>query len=199
VAGVTARRPALPVLALACLLCGGRAPGRQEARAVYAAQETHESREPEYRVKAAFLFHFVRYTTWPESCFPDANAPIELLIVGTDPFRDELAHTFDEKLLHGRHVVVRHALRPPEELHAQLVFCCGLAPEDAQGILVRAAEKPVLLFADEDGLAERGYEADFYLDGDRVRFEINAGAARRAGLGMSSELLKLARIVGTRR
>jgi len=35
----------------------------------------------------------------------------------------------------------------------------------------------------------------FVLDGNRVRFEINVAAASRAGLNLSSELLKLARAV----
>jgi hypothetical protein len=33
------------------------------------------------------------------------------------------------------------------------------------------------------------------IDGNRVRFEVNAEAVRRAGLALSSQVLKLARVV----
>jgi len=40
----------------------------------------------EYEVKAAFLTHFVRYTTWPDDAFEKPDSPIVLLVVGDDPF-----------------------------------------------------------------------------------------------------------------
>jgi hypothetical protein len=53
----------------------------------------------------------------------------------------------------------------------------------------------VLTVGDSDGYAARGVIANFYLEENRVRFEINREAAVRARLGISSQLLKLARIV----
>ena len=42
------------------------------------------------------------------------------------------------------------------------------------------------------GFTRRGGMIQFVLDGSRVRFEINLAAAQRAGLTLSSELLKVA-------
>ena len=47
-----------------------------------------------------------------------------------------------------------------------------------------------------EGIGEAGVMINFYRRDDKVRFEINARAAERNGLRISSKLLKLARVVG---
>ena len=163
-----------------------------------AAEEVERSdRAPEYRLKAAFLHHFVRYTTWPAEAFAGEDSPIELLLVGLDPFREVIDETFRGKRIHGRRVVVRRRSEPPATLQAHLVFLCDVPAEAMARVIEACAERPVLLVGDESGFAERGGHTSFFLDERRVRFEINVGAARASRLGMSSELLKLARIVET--
>jgi hypothetical protein len=50
----------------------------------------------------------------------------------------------------------------------------------------------ILTIGDTAGFARQGVIINFYLENRKVRFEINAAAARRAGLTISSKLLKLA-------
>lgn len=54
---------------------------------------------------------------------------------------------------------------------------------------------PVLTVGDTEGYAGRGVVVNFFLEDNKVRFEINVEASRLAGLTISSQLLKLARIV----
>jgi hypothetical protein len=42
------------------------------------------------------------------------------------------------------------------------------------------------------GFAEKGGMIQFRLAGDRVRFDVNLDASERAGLALSSDLLKVA-------
>ncbi len=50
----------------------------------------------------------------------------------------------------------------------------------------------VLTVSDMPQFSRQGGMVQFILDGSRVRFEINLASAERAGLTLSSELLKLA-------
>ena len=54
----------------------------------------------------------------------------------------------------------------------------------------------MLLVGEQDGFATQGGLINFYLEQNRVRFEINPGEARRREVRISSKLLGLARIVG---
>ena len=54
---------------------------------------------------------------------------------------------------------------------------------------------PVLTVGDGDGFARGGGMIGLFVEDGRMRFAINPNAAQRAGLRLSSQLLKLARIV----
>ena len=57
------------------------------------------------------------------------------------------------------------------------------------------ANAPVLLVSDMPGFVERGGMIQFVTEGNRVRFLVNLKAAQKAGLALSSELLKVAKSV----
>jgi hypothetical protein len=53
----------------------------------------------------------------------------------------------------------------------------------------------ILTIGDTDGFAQKGIIINFYTEEQKVRFEINLDAAKRANLTISSRLLSLAKIV----
>lgn len=55
--------------------------------------------------------------------------------------------------------------------------------------------RKVLTVGEFEGFAKRGGMINFIIVDNRIAFEINIDAARRAGLSISSQLLKLAEIV----
>jgi len=57
----------------------------------------------------------------------------------------------------------------------------------------------VLTVSETENFARRGGIINFYLDGNKVRFEINADAAQRKGIKISSQLLKLGKVLGAER
>jgi uncharacterized protein DUF4154 len=163
------------------------------------------SREPgdggpqEYRIKAAFLFNFVRFTKWPDSALGKKEDPITILVVGKDRFGDHLTKTFKDKQLHERDVVISHVKEVPKEPKAHLIFASALTHKDELKLIERCEGKPVLLVGDHSGFAKLGACANFYLDEKHVRFDVNTDELKRAKLTMSSQILKLANIVKTER
>jgi hypothetical protein len=53
-----------------------------------------------------------------------------------------------------------------------------------------------LTIGDTEGFTQRGVMVNFYMENNRVFFEINPNAAMRAGLKISSALLRIAGIAG---
>src|ERR1019366_7380635 len=77
---------------------------------------------PEYQVKAAYLFNFLKFVEWPGDAFADSLAPIVIGIVGDDPFGSALPEVVMGKTVQGRDLVIRkyHA---GENLHgASILF-----------------------------------------------------------------------------
>jgi hypothetical protein len=152
---------------------------------------------PEYRLKAEFLERFTRFIEWPPGATPDdPRAPFVIGLYGGDPFGpylDELAAT---RTIKGRRVRVREVADAAQAEGCQLLFIAAGGGRGLEELVARTESKPILTVGDTPGFAEKGILINFYVEEERIAFEINEAAARRSGLRFSSRLLKLARIVG---
>ena len=150
----------------------------------------------EYEVKAAFLFNFAKFVEWPEASLP-ADGTFVIGLIGADPFRRSLDE-LDGKQAIGRRIVVRRGARLEEVWPCQILFISASEEERLATLLQAMTGRPVLTVGDTDGWAERGVLVNFKTRERRVRFEINLERAELAGLKLSSQLLKLATLVGAR-
>ncbi len=151
----------------------------------------------EYEVKAVYLYHLARFIEWP----PQAHAaPGDLLVIGVigaDPFGRLLDETVqDPSVQEDQRLVVRRFASLEEVPHANILFISSSEAERLPQILKTLEGASVLTVGEMDRFAERGGMVALRLEDKKVRFDINLGAAQRAGLKLSSHLLKLARIVG---
>ena len=151
----------------------------------------------EVDVKAAFLYHFAQLVTWPETEEGDPTAPLVIGVLGHDPFGDRLDATIGGETIRGRPVkIVR--LGSVSELASppQILFVGSVDRDEVNRCLSAVAKAPVLTVSSAAGFARRGGMIEFRLTPDRrVAFDINVQAATAVGLKMSSQLLKVARIV----
>jgi hypothetical protein len=150
----------------------------------------------EIEVKAAFLFNMVRYVTWPDNAFSSLDSHVVIEVLGDPEFAEVARRMVDGKNVGNRPVEVRFSpdFDPASKAHVLFV---GVSQRGKETELLEAvSDKPVFHIADWEGFAERGGVANFYLDESKVRFAINPGRARAAGLSISSRLLRLARLAG---
>ncbi len=154
-----------------------------------------EARKPtEYEVKAAYIYNFAKFIEWP-TVFRDRNDALHVCVIGDDPIGHSLAD-IDGKSVLNRKIRVRRnvALQNLEE--CEVVFISHSAREQLDQILEAINRFSVLTIGDTKGFAQRGVLINFYMENNRVLFEINPKAAVRAGLKINSNLLRIARIVG---
>jgi len=150
------------------------------------------SKPGEYEVKAAYLYNFGKFIAWP----PRSGAPqakwFEICVVGQDPFGPALNLTLADEKIDGKRVTVKRVPSAQDATHCQVLFI-GLSEEHQLTEILAALDgSTVLTVSDMPQFSRRGGMVQFVLDGSKVRFEINLASAERAGLILSSELLKLA-------
>jgi hypothetical protein len=149
----------------------------------------------EYQVKAAFLFNFTKYVKWPECAFENERSPIVVAVVGTDPFGRLLDDALHDKTVGSRKFEVRR-FKSSDDLQAcHVLFVAPSEVPRLAKICEHYAGSNTLLVGETDHFAGRGGAIGFYIEDKKVRFEINTDAIKRASLELSSQLLKLARIV----
>ncbi len=151
---------------------------------------------PEYQVKAAYLFNFLKFVEYPNESFADPLAPIVIGVVGDDPFGNALPQVVTGKTVQGRDLVIRTYHAGEELRGAHILFISASEKKRLPMILSGLHGSSVLTVADMEGFLDAGGMIQFLNENDRVRFAINLDATTQARLKLSSKLLSLAKVVG---
>ena len=146
----------------------------------------------EYKVKAAYLYNIAKFVTWPDSSLGPADSTFAIGILGSDPFGHDLDDLLSGRMVGGRRIVVRRAETPTGLGCCQILFLSRSLEGHARSLVGQLGRCCTLTVSDMADFGSQGGMITFYLDGDRVRFDINHDAARRIGLVISSQLLALA-------
>jgi hypothetical protein len=149
----------------------------------------------EYQVKAAYLFNFLKFVEWPRESFADPLAPIEIGVVGEDPFGSALPQVVTGKTVQGRDLVIRIYRIGEDFRGAHILFISASERKRLPMILSSLRGSSVLTVSDTEGFLDAGGMIQFLNENDRVRFAINLNAAAQARLKVSSKLLSLAKVV----
>src|SRR5579859_4405517 len=154
-----------------------------------------EAAASEYQVEAAFLYHFAEFVVWPAQSFPRPDSPFVIGVLGDNPFGEALQEAIRDKAINGHPMqLVQLESRSLAELgHCHILFISPSQRKRLPEILQTLNQKSVLTVGRMERFTELGGMINFFIEGKRVRFEINDEAARKAGLKISAKLLTLAR------
>ena len=147
---------------------------------------------PQYQVKAALLYKLSKFVEWPASAFANENAPFGICVLGRDPFGDSL-EPLARKAVAGRRIAVsRLQALSQVDSDCQIVYLSRSEEQHAGAILQTLATLPVLTISDMDRFNAQAGIVQLITARGRIRFSINLGSARRAGLRISAQLLEIA-------
>jgi len=151
-----------------------------------------EAPAEEYRVKGAFLLNFAKFVEWPPQAFKKPWDPIVICILGVNPFTPALDLAARQLAVESRTVVVKQI--PDAQLASQchIVFVGVSEKKHVRAVLDAVQKESVLTVGESEGFVASGGVIEFSVEENKVRMEISAEAAKRAGLHISAKLLSLA-------
>jgi hypothetical protein len=145
----------------------------------------------EAKVEAAFIFQFTRFIEWPPK---EGNFVIAVV-------EDASLATLIEQTAKGKSVATRPiAVRgvswddAPDAACEIMVFPAG-GREKVLRSLKKLKQSSCLTVSYGDGLATAGVAVNFFRQGPNLKFEVNSKVASGKSLKVSSQLLKLAKVV----
>lgn len=151
----------------------------------------------EYPLKALFLFNFGGYVEWPAYAFSEANSPFVIGVVGTSQLDDTLNQIAAQKTIAGRRIVIQRYRGVDDVKTCQILFVSRSVPQAQQLQLIQKWRgKPVLTVGESRNFATDGGCINFFLQSNKIRFEINVEAVKGQQLKVDSKLLAMAKIVG---
>jgi len=144
----------------------------------------------EYEVEAAYLSNFGRFVEWRAR--PVAGETFNICVLGPDPFGNLLDSALKGEAIANSSMAAKRIAVAEDASSCRIVFISSSKEAQLPGILATLGASNSLTVSDMPEFARRGGMIQFVIEGNRVRFEINLNAAQRAGLSLSSQLLKLA-------
>lgn len=141
----------------------------------------------EFHVKAAYMFLFGKYITWPEDLPPDFT----IGVYGPDPFGPILEEVLAGKHMRKRPFAIKRFSDKDDVKGCQILYIAQGTPIEKKdldlwnrGGILTIGETPKFL--------EKGGAISFILNENRVHFSVNLRAIQSLKLKPSSQLLKIA-------
>lgn len=162
----------------------------------------------EYKIKAAFLYNFIKFVDWPEEKDVDPNEPIVIGIIGKDPFGDAFKPITKRQIKGRKGLISRfegieklkesnEADKPEIESlrKCHLLFICSSEKENLTEIINLVDKHSVLTVGETTNMLKAGGMINFMVEENKVHFEVNLTAAKQGNLKIRSQLLRLAKKV----
>ena len=150
----------------------------------------------EYLMKVGFIERFTRFVEWPQGInTPDSTTPFVISVFGENPFNDKLDQFFETTEIKNRKVEIRYISELEEIQDSRVLFITNSKQKQLSEILILTEDKPVLTVSDTEGFGKKGVRINFYIEQNKIRFEINKEAIQKGGLQISYLLLNIAKII----
>ncbi len=145
----------------------------------------------EAQLKAAYIYNFGKYVTWPALTATD---PLDICLLGRDPLADPLQR-LEEKKIRDRKITFNVLSSSVVKTDCEVLFISRSRQEQLADILAALTNRAVLTVSDIQGFAGKGGMIELVKKDNKIRFIINLDSVRKAGLVISSRLLSLATIL----
>ncbi len=150
----------------------------------------------EYLIKAVFIEKFTRFIEWPKnSSVYNKSHPFKISVIGEDPFKGKLEEYYSDKEIKNKSVEIEYHESFNDSINCNILFVAEIDDDEIEDIISYAKIKSILTVSDTKGYAKKGIIINFFIDENKIRFEINEKSARDNNISISHLLLNTARII----
>lgn len=141
----------------------------------------------EYKIKAAYLYNFTKFISWPPKNTPTFN--ICIVGSGSDPFNG-LLDSLETKTAQDKPIRVFRYSDAKQTIDCHIVYFDSSFPSTGAAIAFGSLSVSSL-----PNFAESGGMIGFVLEEEKIKLHINLKALKQNGLGISAKLIEVATLV----
>lgn len=150
----------------------------------------------EYFIKAGFVYNFTKFIKWPKNSFDSQRDKFVIGVLGDSPIQECLRIlALEEKEAGGKELIIKNFASLDEIRECQILFISPSMKGRLEEILRIVNDMPILLIGETLGFAERGVGINFFILGNKIRFEFNMDALDKSSLKVDPLLIEVGRIV----
>jgi len=148
----------------------------------------------EYEIESAMSYNFTKFIEWPRHALGEGGAAVVVGVLEDDRLVPVLEAALRDRNIDGHPIVVRRLDSGSDAKSCAILLVGACDRKEIVRIVHTVGRSPVLTIGERVQFSRLGGIIAFIRDGNRIRFEINLDAAERAGLQVSSKLLRVAAV-----
>ncbi len=151
------------------------------------------SSNDEYYVKSLFVERFTRYIEWPtNSDVNNISKPFVIGVYGDSPITTQLEILANKTKIKNKTIRIKKYDEIGQISDCNILFICSGERKSISKIITQIGSNPILTVSDDANFVNYGIMINMFIEGSNVKFDINEGTMKKAGLKASYQLLKLA-------
>lgn len=148
-------------------------------------------------VKAAFLYHFLYFISWPDNDLGNKKKPMKFCVLDASRVKQSLELILASPKAVNTAVEVHVLSKPAEAIKCNYIYIGPKNRDSAASVVAITRGKPILTVSDNYGFSHAGGMIELRRISNKVKVQINLEILSEHGLKASSKLLNLADIVST--
>lgn len=149
----------------------------------------------EQQVKAAFVYNFIRFVEWPAHRFAAPDQPILVGVLGSDSMVTSLKALVADRRIGARPIAVAPVGTLVEGELPHVLFVSAARHESFLSLRPLLRDRALLTITDAQPCSTASSHICLQSVGNKLRFEIDMGAADRSQLRVNAQLQQLASAV----
>ncbi|MEH6912070.1 MAG: YfiR family protein [Oceanicoccus sp.] len=146
-------------------------------------------------IKAAFLYYFLYFITWPDQEVDNKSDPLKFCSFDAGPVTQTLESILASPKAINTAVEIHIIENPAEATECNYVYVDSKNSASTALVISATSGKSILTVSDNDGFANAGGMIELTRISNKVKVRINLEVLSLHRLKASSKLLKLAEIV----
>ena len=146
-------------------------------------------------MKAAYIERITRFIEWPEIETIKDTTVFTIGIVGDNDFYSVLKSSLLDKSVKGKKVEIIYFVKAVKIEVCDICYISGINETELEILIIEANRNGVFLMTEKKGFGDKGVHLNFYLEDNKLKFEINRSSIESGRFKVSSLLMKSARIL----
>jgi YfiR/HmsC-like len=146
-------------------------------------------------LKAAYIERITRYIEWPTGSGIKDSSVFVIGVFEEQGFFNTLTKVLMDKTIKDRKVKVIKITDPDQIKSCDICYISAKGKPDINRFVIMANENGVLMMSESKDFGEAGIHINFFIEDEKLKFEINRASIDSGKLKVSSMLMKSSKIL----
>jgi hypothetical protein len=146
-------------------------------------------------MKAAYIERITRFVEWPKTLTVKDTTVFTIGIVEDNDFLTVLKSSLRDKTIKGKKVEIINIVKLINTEVCDICYISGISETELEKLVAEANRNGVFLMTEKKGFGDKGVHLNFYLEDNKLKFEINRSSIESGKFKVSSLLMKSAKVL----